>query len=126
MSRYDWMDSARCAQSDPDLWHPEAGGTYFAAKKICAGCPVRTECEEHTARLDAESDVIDRHGMWAARTRRQRDTAHANAARQAQHALIERLLERGGTDADAIAAQVGCSSRTVLRVQKALREGAMA
>lgn len=125
-TRYEWMDDARCARADPDLWHPETGGHYHTAKRICAGCPVRLECEEHAARLDAEADIIHRHGMWAARTRSQRNAAGANASRHAQHAVIANLLERGGMDAHEIAAQAGCSSRTVLRVQKALREQGVA
>ncbi|MFI5473144.1 WhiB family transcriptional regulator [Streptomyces cacaoi] len=127
MSRYDWMEHARCAQVDPGLWHADKGANYTAAKRICASCPVRPQCEAHTARLDTEVSVYDKHGVWAGQTKKQRETARANAARQAQHTAIVRLLERGGMTPQEIADQAGCSSRTVLRVQKTLREqGAMA
>lgn len=125
MSRYDWMEHAHCAQVDPGLWHAEQGTNYTTAKRICAGCPVQRQCADHTARLD--TDTPGRHGMWAGQTQKEREAKRAHAEREARHAAMVRLIKRGGMDAEQIAAQIGCSSRTVLRVQKALREqGAMA
>lgn len=120
MSRYDWMAAALCAQIDPRLFHSEGSGGYAKARQICARCPVQPECADHITRLDAEAP--DRHGMWAGRTRGQRAAAQANAARQVLHTTVVRLLERGGMLPREIAAQVGCSERTVLRIQKTRRE----
>lgn len=39
-----WRESARCAQSDPEVWFPEKGGQPFTAKRICLSCPVRVDC----------------------------------------------------------------------------------
>lgn len=42
-----WMVDALCAQVDPEIFFPEARETNKAAKRVCAGCPVRTECLEY-------------------------------------------------------------------------------
>lgn len=39
-----WQESALCAQTDPDLWFPEMGGSAHAAKRICSRCDVQAEC----------------------------------------------------------------------------------
>jgi hypothetical protein len=80
MSAYAWMDSALCAQTDPDLWHPEgAGDRYRHAKTICGNCPVRRECEAHADRLEGGSGADLRWGLWAARTVRDRKAAGGQA-----------------------------------------------
>lgn len=119
MSRYDWMEYAACAQVDPGLWHCDQGANYTTAKRICGNCSVQRQCAEHTARLD--TDASGRHGMWAGQTQKEREQRRAHAERQARHATIVRLIQQGGMDAEEIADLVQCSSRTVLRVQKAYR-----
>jgi WhiB family redox-sensing transcriptional regulator len=42
----DWQESAVCAQTDPEVFFPEKGGSTREAKKICITCPVRQECLE--------------------------------------------------------------------------------
>lgn len=42
-----WTEEAICSSVDPDLFFPEKGGSVRAAKAICRGCPVRTECLEY-------------------------------------------------------------------------------
>lgn len=121
MSRYDWMADARCAQVDPGLWHADSGSNYTEAARICASCPVKRQCEAHTARLDADG-AYGKHGMWAAQTKSQRERARVNAERQERHAAIVRLLQRGGMELQDIANHVGVDVRTVFRVQKAHRE----
>ena len=37
-------ESALCAQTDPELFFPEKGGTAEPAKRICQSCPIKTEC----------------------------------------------------------------------------------
>lgn len=121
MSRYDWMADARCAETDPDLWHLEPGSSYADAKQICRRCPVQRECADHAGRLEAEGAERDRHGMFAGRTKAQREAGNGHAARRRQHAAILRLAECG-MEAEEIAEHVGCTARTVWRVQKAHRE----
>ena len=45
-----WADEAACATTDPDMFHPEKGGTSLPAIKVCRTCPVRVECLEHALR----------------------------------------------------------------------------
>lgn len=33
-----------CAQTDPELFFPEKGGSTIHAKALCRKCPVQTEC----------------------------------------------------------------------------------
>ena len=123
MSRYDWMAEARCAQVDPDLWHAESGSNYTQAKRICERCPVRPQCEAHTDRLDADAAAANgRYGMWAGRTKSQRERRLANAEREERRAAILRLVARGGMEPQEIADHVGCDVRTVFRVKKQHRE----
>ena len=39
-----WRLSAACRHEDPSLFHPEVGQKTDAAKRVCAGCPVKAEC----------------------------------------------------------------------------------
>jgi WhiB family transcriptional regulator, redox-sensing transcriptional regulator len=53
-----WRDQALCAQSDPDAWFPEKGGSTRVPKMICRGCPVKAECLEFALETD------QRWGVW--------------------------------------------------------------
>lgn len=73
----DWRDRALCAETDPEAFFPEKGGSTRAAKRVCASCPVRAECLEFA--LDGE----ERFGIWGGlseRERRQLYRAHRRAA----------------------------------------------
>ncbi len=35
---------ALCAQTDPELFFPEGGGSSAQAKQICGVCPVKDDC----------------------------------------------------------------------------------
>ncbi|MDR3081746.1 MAG: WhiB family transcriptional regulator [Streptomyces sp.] len=113
---YQWMDSALCAQADPDVWFPEGGGNYRAAKVICGRCPVQRECAAHALRLEGGSAHPGRHGAWAGTVPRTRARHSADLRTQERDEQIWRLHRRGGMDADQIAAQAGCDARTVYRV----------
>lgn len=77
MSAYAWMASALCAQTDPDLFHPEGKGRgYRDARRICDRCPVRRQCQAHADRLHEETGENIR-GMWAAQSPRDRKTEAA-------------------------------------------------
>ncbi|MGW0579944.1 WhiB family transcriptional regulator [Streptomyces sp. NPDC002920] len=69
--RYAWMESALCAQTDPDTW-VEAGPGYGSrqAKRICGSCPVRLACAAHARRLEAEDGAMA--GVWGGASQRQR------------------------------------------------------
>lgn len=43
--RYPWMDFAACAETDPDAYSPQKGGSVRDAKRICLEvCTVRASC----------------------------------------------------------------------------------
>ena len=72
----DWRDRARCAESDPELFYPEARETAPIAKSICSLCEVRDEC------LAAALAGREPHGIWGGLTDRER-LAVARAERPA-------------------------------------------
>lgn len=121
MSRYDWMGDALCATVNPDLFHQDHGANYSRAKRICNACPVRLQCEAHTDRLDTEPDAYSRHGLWSARTIRERNSSGGSHRPVYSREDIIRLAERG-VEAQDIADLIGCHVRTVWRVTKAHRE----
>lgn len=61
-----WIDSALCAQTDPEAFHPEKGGSVTAAKAMCAMCDVRAECLEFALAMD------EREGIWGGLAPRER------------------------------------------------------
>lgn len=61
-----WQDRALCAQTDPEAFFPEKGGSTREAKKICQRCPVRAECLEYALAHD------ERFGIWGGLSERER------------------------------------------------------
>lgn len=53
-----WMDDALCAQVGTDLFFPTKGEQSADAKRVCTGCPVRSECLEYAL---ADEDLF---GVW--------------------------------------------------------------
>ena len=59
MSGGGWRERAACRSVDPELFFPaaEAGPVYAAqvaaAKRVCAGCPVRAACLAEALAADA-------------------------------------------------------------------------
>jgi WhiB family redox-sensing transcriptional regulator len=62
----DWQERALCAQTDPEAFFPEKGGSTREAKLICAGCEVRAECLEYALAFD------ERFGIWGGLSERER------------------------------------------------------
>ena len=62
----EWMQQARCRESDPDIFVP-AGTTpavmeaYENAKRICRRCEVQTECLAYALDLAAQAPI---YGVW--------------------------------------------------------------
>lgn len=61
-----WQERALCAQTDPEAFFPEKGGSTREAKKICVGCEVRGECLEYALEHD------ERFGIWGGMSERER------------------------------------------------------
>jgi WhiB family transcriptional regulator, redox-sensing transcriptional regulator len=66
LEQQDWQERALCAQTDPEAFFPEKGGSTREAKRICAGCEVRAECLEYALTFD------ERFGIWGGLSERER------------------------------------------------------
>lgn len=62
----DWQEQALCAQTDPEAFFPEKGGSTREAKRICRACGVRDECLEFALEHD------ERFGIWGGLSERER------------------------------------------------------
>ncbi|MBC7679328.1 MAG: WhiB family transcriptional regulator [Pseudorhodobacter sp.] len=61
-----WQEQALCAQTDPEAFFPEKGGSTREAKRICVGCEVKGECLEYALLQD------ERFGIWGGLSERER------------------------------------------------------
>ncbi len=61
-----WQEQALCAQTDPEAFFPEKGGSTREAKKVCASCEVRSQCLEYALEND------ERFGIWGGLSERER------------------------------------------------------
>ncbi|MFK4762938.1 WhiB family transcriptional regulator [Microbacterium sp. ZW T5_45] len=61
-----WQSDALCAQTDPEAFFPEKGGSTRDAKRICTSCEVRGECLEYALNND------ERFGIWGGLSERER------------------------------------------------------
>lgn len=61
-----WQERALCAQTDPESFFPEKGGSTREAKKVCLACEVRSECLEYALAND------ERFGIWGGLSERER------------------------------------------------------
>lgn len=59
-------DGGACAETDPEAFHPEKGGTTKPAKQVCAVCDVRVEC------LEGALARGERFGIWGGLSERER------------------------------------------------------
>ena len=61
-----WQERALCAQTDPEAFFPEKGGSTREAKRVCASCEVRAECLDYALGND------ERFGIWGGLSERER------------------------------------------------------
>lgn len=81
----DWRTRAACSTADPELFFPigttgPALGQVEAAKRVCAGCPVREDCLEFALASNQEA------GIWGGLTEDERRTL--KRARQRRRRLV--------------------------------------
>ena len=62
----DWQTDALCAQTDPEAFFPEKGGSTRDAKRICTACEVKARCLEYALAND------ERFGIWGGLSERER------------------------------------------------------
>ncbi|MDR2895608.1 MAG: WhiB family transcriptional regulator [Propionibacteriaceae bacterium] len=61
-----WQARGLCAETDPEAFFPEKGGSTREAKDICRKCQVRQECLEYALEHD------ERFGIWGGFSERER------------------------------------------------------
>ena len=61
-----WQENALCAQTDPEAFFPEKGGSTREAKKVCQSCDVKADCLEYALAND------ERFGIWGGLSERER------------------------------------------------------
>lgn len=58
--------AALCAETDPEIFYPEKGGSTREAKKICSRCDIQAQCLEYAIHND------ERFGIWGGLSERER------------------------------------------------------
>ncbi len=61
-----WQDDALCAETDPEAFFPEKGGSTTTAKRVCRACNVRAECLKYAL------EHQERFGIWGGMSERER------------------------------------------------------
>jgi WhiB family redox-sensing transcriptional regulator len=61
-----WHQKALCAQTDPEIFFPEKGGSVREAKRVCQHCEVREQCLKYAL------DHDERFGIWGGLSERER------------------------------------------------------
>jgi WhiB family redox-sensing transcriptional regulator len=61
-----WQERGLCAQTDPEAFFPEKGGSTREAKRVCRSCEVKAEC------LDYALESDERFGIWGGMSERER------------------------------------------------------
>jgi WhiB family transcriptional regulator, redox-sensing transcriptional regulator len=61
-----WQEQALCAQTDPEAFFPDKGGSTRDAKKVCGRCEVQGDCLEYALAHD------ERFGIWGGLSERER------------------------------------------------------
>lgn len=118
-----WKAYGVCAQTDPELFFPEKGGSAKTPKLLCAGCPVLQECRDWALAND------ERFGVWGGLSERERrriinkqrdkPARPVDAWTARRDRTIRRLTDEGYSAAE-IAIRIGCTQRTVTRIRTAV------
>ena len=67
-----WQEQALCAQTDPEAFFPEKGGSTREAKAVCELSEVRDECLSYALEND------ERFGIWGGLSERERRRLRRN------------------------------------------------
>lgn len=101
MRRPDWMDSASCAQADPELFFPIRGQNDVVriAKRICASCPVSQQCVEYAMEARAGNDWVT--GVWGGTSFKERIKIRKRQQRQPDLGVVG-VLALGDVQRDGV------------------------
>lgn len=61
----DW-GQALCAQTDPEAFFPEKGGSSKEAREVCGACAIRQACLKYALLAD------ERYGIWGGTSEHER------------------------------------------------------
>lgn len=77
-SRPAWMKQGACLDVDPELFHPasQAPDAADPAKRICHGCPVRSDCFEWSL------ETGQGQGVWGGLDENERRALNRQRARE--------------------------------------------
>ena len=83
-----WQDRANCRGVDPDLFFPERGDnvTVAEAKRVCAGCVVRSQCLEYALA------AYEKHGVWGGASEQERRRMRRQRRQAARKATSNRRV----------------------------------
>ncbi|WP_322750421.1 MULTISPECIES: helix-turn-helix domain-containing protein [unclassified Frankia] len=118
----DNLDQAACAGADPDVYHPDEERPDELSLLRCAGCAARIACLALALRAE---DPEARHGWYGGLGPADRDdiapTLQLDAPQPLppDRAVEAAQLRAAGWTIGQIAAELGCSHRTVQRYLRA-------
>lgn len=111
-----WHEHALCAQIGGDWWFPEKGDSVLPAKRVCANCPVATQCLGEA--MSDPSTV----GVWGGTTtrermkmRRRQGLPGIQQGRPRTDRLVAIAAWKAGTSPKTIALDLEVSERTIHR-----------
>lgn len=73
----EWVTHALCAQTDPEAFYPEKGGSTRQPKSVCRSCPVMAECRDYAL---ANGEM---YGVWGGLSENDRRRLRRQARRTA-------------------------------------------
>jgi WhiB family redox-sensing transcriptional regulator len=76
-----WMVDALCAQTDPEVFHPDRGESARPAKSVCQVCEVRVPC------LAYALEHREEHGVWGGLSPNERRVITRPSGHSAKNAL---------------------------------------
>lgn len=85
-----WQDDALCAETDPEAFFPEKGGSTREAKRVCRSCTVRAECLEYAL------EHGERFGIFGGLSERERRRLEQRFGGDVAAAVASAIPERGG------------------------------
>jgi WhiB family redox-sensing transcriptional regulator len=71
--KLNWQQDALCAQTDPELFFPDAKGNMDAAKKVCAKCEVGLQCLMYAIENEKEMFDDQKKGIFGGMTEAERE-----------------------------------------------------
>jgi WhiB family redox-sensing transcriptional regulator len=89
-----WQDDAICAQTDPEAFFPEKGGSAIEAKKICFSCASQFECLVYALKNE------EHFGIWGGHSERERRNT-LKAAKKIGETDVEVIAQHAITSATA-------------------------